>query len=277
MRSLSKKTVVRPLSFQWHRRPNQTESELSRLTKEVDSSQAWIDLTDGLFYTSLRQRAVDKQLRLLTVPGLHDELISRSIGAVAPEQLDRFGEAIVELFPQGASVRVQDNNGSDFNFRVGKPPMLSAVWFMPGQANLLFEDDSANGKFVADGVVYPPEDVGVLESPLSLTYRHGRLVGFEGKDADRVRAWYEGKAQPDRWLAFHFSFGFNPGITQLSGVIAEDERVYGATVLGTGRHRDGIHSDVVSLSSVVNVNGTQVLRDRQFVHPTLDKLATWRS
>jgi leucyl aminopeptidase (aminopeptidase T) len=69
----------------------------------------------------------------------------------------------------------------------------------------------------------------------------------------------------------HCSYGFNPGITRITGRIVEDERVMGSMEYGVGRTAMGApsHTDGIVLNPSVYADGVPIEQEGVYVHPDL--------
>ncbi len=79
------------------------------------------------------------------------------------------------------------------------------------------------------------------------------------------------------WIA-HYSLGFNPGVTQPTGRIVEDERIFGCIELGIGSQGAQImgktwssasHTDGVVLNPTILLDGVAMEKDGVYQLPPL--------
>jgi hypothetical protein len=79
------------------------------------------------------------------------------------------------------------------------------------------------GALVLDGAVWPPNELGLLRSPISMQVEKGVVTSIDGDAAARTfRGWIEGHADPNMFRVAHWSLGFNPGVAQPTGRIVEE-------------------------------------------------------
>ncbi len=76
------------------------------------------------------------------------------------------------------------------------------------------------------------------------------------------------------YLVDHACYGFNPGVTRLTGRILEDERLFGCMQFGIGRARLGApsHTDGIVTSPSVWADEVQLEDEGVYVHPRLVEL-----
>jgi leucyl aminopeptidase (aminopeptidase T) len=166
----------------------------------------------------------------------------RLIGGVNYQELVERGKQLVDLLRESQGCRMEAGEDAVLTMSVaGCPPVLrdgilegpGDLDFMPGaQLSLVPVEETINGHIVVDGSVYPL--VGLVDTPLRLTYERGKLVAVEGGPAGKQ--WWEWLARfndPKMFCMAHISLGMNPA-ARLTGNILEDERVAGCFVIGMG-------------------------------------------
>ena len=155
----------------------------------------------------------------------------------------------------------------------GEPIMLG------GQISWSPLEDTIEGTLVFDGAVWPPRELGILRSPVKLTVEKGRVTKLEGgAEAKVLERWFASIDNPNIYRIAHYSLGFNPGVTRLTGRIVEDERVFGCTEFGIGsqgKHLGGPgwdaggHTDGIVLNPSIYLDGEPMEQDGTYVHPDL--------
>lgn len=101
----------------------------------------------------------------------------------------------------------------------------------------------------------------------------GRIVKVEGAaEARIIEGFLKGLGDPNMYRMAHYTYGFNPGVTRLTGRIVEDERLMGCTVFGFGGRYDrpaASHMDCTVLTPTYHVDGVEIERDGKYTHPEL--------
>jgi leucyl aminopeptidase (aminopeptidase T) len=137
-------------------------------------------------------------------------------------------------------------------------------------------EGSVNGSFVVDCSIEPGVSGGILNEPIALTYRDGRLVSIEGGvEAREFQAWLDSKDEQIRGFS-HNGAGFNRAASRI-GNLMEDERIMGAfniaggnnTLGWPGTNQSRFHFDGMILNATYSVDGVPLCEDGQFVHPEL--------
>lgn len=176
--------------------------------------------------------------------------------------------------------------GTDITARNGGVPVhlrgLPAT--EPGQTVMLSGQVSWNpveatqqGTVVFDGGVWPPDELGLLRSPVRCRVVDGRVVEIEGDtDAAVFRQWMASHGDADMYRVTHWSLGFNPGVTKPTGRIVEDERVFGGVEFGLGTKGAWLggdtwvaaaHTDGSMLRPSIFLDGEAIEVDGVYVHP----------
>jgi len=242
-------------------------ASMTSLVAALRRAETWIDLSNVIIYSQLLADPELANTRYFVLPGLYSDLLARAIGRPDLDELERFSASLAARLVPGTPVHAKDRHGSDFRFVVAEHAAEPNLWLMPGQLNLGVAEGSAEGTVVVNGALYPPAELGRLDAPLTMQFRGGRLCEVAGPAAARFGAWLDQRSRPDRRVLMHFSFGFNPGIGATTGVIVEDERVWGALVLGLGHYSEGFHSDAVWVGASLDAGTTPILQEGEYVPP----------
>jgi leucyl aminopeptidase (aminopeptidase T) len=108
-----------------------------------------------------------------------------------------------------------------------------------------------------------------------LTIESGYIKNIEGgAEALTFERWLAGFDHPEAYLMDHACYGFNPGVTQPTGRILEDERVFGCMQFGVGATEYGspAHTDGVVLNPSVWLDDVQIEENGHYLHPELVEL-----
>jgi leucyl aminopeptidase (aminopeptidase T) len=118
-----------------------------------------------------------------------------------------------------------------------------------------------------------------LEGKLHGTLLSQQITAFEGGgEAKLFEKWMDSFNDPNMFRIAHYSPGFNPGVSKMTGRLIEDERFFGCMVIGMGsqgKHTAGggwdatTHTDGIILRPSLWADETRVQEDGFFVHPKL--------
>ena len=260
--------------------------------KEAD---AWIEYNYMyIFYSNLCHDifAANKRLREMVLPGLTCDQFVRMFGRLEFNALHQFLAHLSDLTNRAQHVRLTTELGQDVEFdNLPDDKRLiccdsglmdhPGIFQMPGQIGWEPDFDSVNGTIVFDGSLVP--QIGSVDAPVKVTMEKGTIVKIEGGAA--ARAWdkfLHDFHDPQMLRVSHVCYGYHPG-AKLTGMVGEDERIWGCTQWGFGSVApcpvapDGImassHTDGVSLNTSVYLDGKQIIDKGTPIEPELARLA----
>jgi leucyl aminopeptidase (aminopeptidase T) len=252
----------------------------------VQAADVWVEYAvQYTLYTDARRTACERGVRYAAFGGLDVDAIVRTIGRIDYPAMLALGEKLVELTREVVQYRVTTALGTDFRCdnrdadvyqsgRLGDSP--GAAVMLGGQVVWLPREESAEGTIVVDGMMWPPDNVGIVREPITLRLESGRITAIEGGSEARIlEDWLESLDDPTMRRIAHLTYGFNPGVTGFTGRVAEDERVFGAFDFGFGGWMDrpaASHFDGVITAPTIVADGVAIERDGRFVHPELAEL-----
>ncbi|HEY5942076.1 MAG TPA: aminopeptidase [Solirubrobacterales bacterium] len=223
----------------------------------------------SLSHTSARKAATDAGVRIGTLPGVTEEMLTRLMAGDL-EEIRRRGWAIVTGLNRSAEARITCRNGSDLRIGLkgrmgivdaGELGSRGAFGNLPcGEGFIAPVEGTSNGKLVIDGSI---ADVGLLETPVELTIRDGHLVGATGEDGARLLELLTVHGEDGTNVA-ELGIGTNEEAL-LTGNILEDEKILGTchVAFGASRAIGGtvqvpVHLDCVVLEPTVELDGETI-------------------
>lgn len=257
----------------------------------IARATCWIEMAYAPFMHSAAYReAVDKNgSRYICATGMDTEMLTNLIGKVNIDKVIELGEYFKAKLQSSRHIRVTGANGTDLKGDMGgrkvrhsgiKASQKGYPVMLPGQTSWCPIEESINGVLVFDGAIFPPEEIGgPLSSPVILHFKEGRVVGFEGtgQEAKMFKEWIESFKDPNMYRMAHFSQGFNPGVTKITGRIVEDERYFGGMEFGIGSQGVTVggahwaaasHTDGVLLKPSIELDGEMLEQDGVYQDPT---------
>ena len=148
---------------------------------------------------------------------------------------------------------------------------------LAGQISWNPVESSQEGTLVYDGAVWPPNELGLLKSPITCTVEKGRIVTIDGgNEAATFRNWMAHHNDEPMYRIAHWSLGFNPGVMKSTGRIVEDERVFGCVEIGVGTKgawlggetwEAAAHTDGSILNPSIYLDGEPIEIDGRYTHP----------
>ena len=244
-----------------------------------------------ILHTKAYLEALRRGARILELTGMDPEMMIRLIGRTDYDGMVMLGDKLRDLTAKARHVVVESDKGThlEFDNDPSRPVyhndgiLREKGFYKPlgGQISWAPVEDSINGVIVADGFIWPPDEIGVLESEVKLTIREGRITRIEGgREARILEKWLESLGDEKMYYVAHASWGFHPN-ARLRGIPLEDERVYGGVEFGFGSQspkfkgkigRAAAHTDISILGPRVYFDGELVAANGRFIHPELREL-----
>jgi len=210
----------------------------------------------------------------------------RTIGRPSYRPLMQMARRLYELSQEAETVRVTTPAGMDLTLMVDQdfydPPWepeehSGFAQMLGGQSWFNVLRERGEGLLVFDGVIWPPQELGLLHTPVRLTVESGYMTRIDGGEEARVFArWLGAFHHPAAYLIDHACYGFNPGVLKLSGRIVEDERVFGCMQFGIGatpkEYGSPVHTDGVCLNASVWLDDVQIADEGRYILPELVEL-----
>ena len=220
----------------------------------------------SLSHTSARKRACEAGARGATMPGVTADLLARLMSADFDAMSARC-HAVAKLLGEADEAHLTCARGSDMRFDLRGRPAIADDG-----------DLSAKGAFgnlpCGEGFVSPAGGegtiaasslpAGLVDEPVLLTVREGRLAHAEGAGAEAFLAHLDAHGPLGRNLA-ELGVGTNDRAT-LTGNTLEDEKILGTAHVAFGASAGiggtvtvPVHEDVVVLDPSLWIGSTQVL------------------
>jgi leucyl aminopeptidase (aminopeptidase T) len=261
---------------------------LDSLKGAVANSDVWIELNGKwLLYSSVYEEAMRaKRTRYVCLVGMNRDMAVRCVGNVDVPKVLEFQRALQKITKGIHSMHYTTPAGTDVSFEndSGRPVLVEGDVSGPGEYMLLGQvdwaplEESISGTIVYDGSVNPPDELGLLQEPLKLRVRSGRVVSMEGGQSAKIyQKWLKGLKDENMYTFAHVSYGCNPG-ARLTGNVLEDERIWGVLEWGIGNQSETFgarntkaisHSDGITLKPTLKGDGDVIIQDGKYVHPEL--------
>jgi len=226
----------------------------------VAKADVWIEFTYSyIMHSKAFRDAMDFGARYICLTGMDVDMMVKTISCVDYETMIELGEHIKGILEQADEVIIRSKNGTDLHAnnrgrgirhsgqkatRKGYPIMLG------GQISWCPVESTINGKLVFDGALWPPLELGKLNSSVEIMFSEGRITDVAGgPDAAVFRSWLDSFKDDAMYRLAHYSLGFNPGVTATTGRIVEDERVFGCMEFGIGSQGKAIMGEFWTAAS----------------------------
>jgi leucyl aminopeptidase (aminopeptidase T) len=225
----------------------------------------------SLSHTAARKAASEKGVRIATLPGVTEEMLSRVMSADM-EALGRRSRALAEALDRAAEARITCANGSDLRLGLegrsaipdaGELTERGAFGNLPcGEGFIAPLEGSCEGRLVIDGSIAA---VGVPGEPVTLTVQGGRLAEATGDAGARLMRLLTEHGREATTVA-ELGIGSNEKAT-LTGNVLEDEKIlgtahvaFGASAAIGGTIQVPVHLDCVVMKPDVALDGEPVVR-----------------
>ncbi|MFQ3619690.1 MAG: aminopeptidase [Spirochaetales bacterium] len=223
----------------------------------------------SLTHTFARKEACAKGARIATMPGITEDMFYLGAMTVDYIEMARRTDQIAELLTRGKVVRLEkDGHVLELSIEGRKGLSSNGLYHMPGtygnlptgEAYIAPVEGSASGSVLIDGSL---AEFGKVSSPLQVTIREGRAVEFLGGEAH----WLEKVLgeRPEARMVGELGIGTNDK-ARLTGVILEDEKVYGTVHIAFGTNSGfggtisaGVHIDGIILSPTLWIDSQKVV------------------
>lgn len=224
----------------------------------------------SLSHTAARKAASEAGVRIGTLPGVTEEMLTRLMAGDLGE-VRRRGWAVVAALNGGSEARITCRHGSDLRLGLegrlaivdaGELSGRGAFGNLPcGEGFIAPVEGTAEGTLVVDGSI---AGVGLLETPVSLTVRGGHLTDATGADGAALMELLSVHGADGTSVA-ELGIGTNEEAI-LTGNILEDEKIlgtahvaFGASAAIGGTVQVPVHLDCVLLEPTVEIDGQTVV------------------
>ena len=224
----------------------------------------------SLSHTAARKAASDAGVRIGTLPGVTEEMLTRLMTGDLDE-IRRRGWAVVTALNRGSEARITCRHGSDLRIGLqgrmgivdaGELGNKGAFGNLPcGEGFIAPVEGTTEGTLVVDGSI---ASVGLLDTPVSLTVREGNLVEATGNDGGKLMELLIAHGEDGTNVA-ELGIGTNEEAI-LTGNILEDEKIlgtchvaFGASAAIGGTVQVPVHLDCVVLEPTVEIDGETIV------------------
>lgn len=275
---------ARPTLLLYETQPEAQMEPPAPVAGAVARADVWIEYAvQYTLYTQARMAATEAGCRYACMSAMDVDQLVRTIGKVDYPRMIALGDELVRLIRQAKEIRVTSAEGTDLVARLtpeveqsgGIAHEKGALIMLGGQVGHLPEEATIQGTVVVDGEIWPPAEIGVLAEGVELVIERGAIQEVKGgSEAETYRKWLAGFEDPNLYRMAHYAYGFNPGVSRLTGRIVEDERVFGSITFGFGSmatRKAASHTDCIVLRPSIHLDGVEIEREGAYVYPDLVK------
>ncbi|MEG1913273.1 MAG: hypothetical protein RR091_12400 [Cloacibacillus sp.] len=259
----------------------------------VEKADVWIEFTYSyIMHSDAFRASLAAGVRYICLTGMDVMMMVRTISNIDYGLVVELGETLQRLVQQADEVIVRSAGGTDLKgYNRGRKVRLSGKRatekgypiMLAGQISWCPIEETIEGTLVFDGALWPPLELGKLTSPVAMTLKNGIVSDIRGgRDADVFRRWMKELNDPQNMYRLaHYSLGFNPGVTSITGRIVEDERVFGCIEFGIGSQGKSIlgkewaaagHTDGIVLNPTIILDGKVFEENGVYKFPEVTEL-----
>lgn len=240
----------------------------------MQSDAAVCPMSVSITHTNARLQASANGCRVVTMPGITDEMLLTGAMTADYEQVEQFTLRLTEMLSRADSATIQKDGHTLTLDLKGRRGVASTGVFrhkgnsgnLPsGEAYIAPIENGSNGSVVVDGSF---GDIGLLGSPIQLTVRDGKLVDIQGQDADKLSVLRESEANA---TLCELGIGANYA-ARLRGILLEDEKAYHTihVAFGTnddfgGTNKATCHMDGIIKNPTLYLDDVLVMRDGEYL------------
>ena len=201
-------------------------ASIAAAMKEADVVIA--PMSTSITHTNAKILAAKAGARIATMPGITEEMFSHGAMTADYGVVLELTKKVTDLLSSASTARIEKDGEVLTLDLKGRPGIPSPGVYrekgtsgnLPsGEAYIAPLENGSNGTMIIDGSMV---GVGLLDSPLKVTVKDGKLQSIEGKDADKLGILLK---NPENATLAELGIGTNYA-ARLTGVILEDEKAY---------------------------------------------------
>jgi leucyl aminopeptidase (aminopeptidase T) len=260
----------------------------------ISECDVWVELAyEPIMHSAAYRKSVDENgARYICATGMDVEMLVNCVGSINYDKVIELGEYFKALLEKTDEIEIKSENGTNLCGRMGgrnvrhsgvKATMKGYPIMLAGQTSFCPIEETIEGTLVFDGGIFPPEEIGMLSKPVFLELKKGTIIDIHGEseEAKMFKDWLDSFNDPNMYRLAHYSQGFNPGVTKMTGRIVEDERVFGCMEFGIGSKGSKIggpswdaasHTDGITLKPTIILDGITLEEDGIYIDETARRI-----
>ena len=248
------------------------------------------ELSEQYFYPTLVwEMALQLGSQIYSFGAVNTDAFVRCVGKVDHDLMFQFGMVLKAILEKSKTLHIITKQGTNIRLRINSDNLLlklisklkkrqkpfvlypsgalqevTRATFMGGQLAFQGFPETINGKAVIDAYLWPPSEIGRLDSPIIMKIKKGNVIAINGLSSKSkfFDEWLQGLNREIQ----HFCIGFNPG-AKLTGSLIEAERVFGYITIGIGKYP--FHSDGVIKDPSILLNDQFIEQEGSFIQQEL--------
>lgn len=239
-----------------------------------NSTVIFTPVSRSITHTQALKDAVSGGARALVMTQFtEDMMVSGGIEADF-EAMKPVCEKVAAALGRSKKAKVRSTGGTDLTMSLeGRKGNALTCIVSPGQfspvpnieAAISPVEGTTQGVAVADASV---AGMGLIRSPIVATIENGAIRALQGgEDADRLRTILEQTGDRNAYNIAELGIGLNPK-SQMSGIMLEDEGVFGTVHIGIGtsitlggKVKAALHYDLIMWKPTLELDDKPILKD----------------
>jgi leucyl aminopeptidase (aminopeptidase T) len=227
--------------------------------------------THSITHTHARRRAAERGARVATMPGITEDMFREGAITADYSEVERLTNSVAQLLDSGHEIRIV-TGGHELRMGIQDRNAIAStgVYREPGrsgnlpsgEAFLAPVEGTAEGELLVDGSI---AGIGRLKQPVLLKIENGRLASAEGAEGEQLQELLD--VSPHGRNVAELGVGTNKK-ARLTGVILEDEKIYGTIHVAFGSNDTfggttsaSVHLDAVVLRPELYVDGQIIVAE----------------
>lgn len=238
-----------------------------------------IPVSVSIAWTKAVTSARDNGARVMLMTGYTDDIFIRpALIKTNFQEQALLCAKLAKKYDAASTIHLYTDKGTDFVFnkygrnanKVGAVPEPGEIRAVPDiEINIVPLEGTSHGKLIVDGSI-PYLGIGVLDSSIEINVENGKINSILGDiNAKTLETDLAHFNDINVYNIAEFGVGLNPNAS-LSGVMLEDEGVFGTVHIGIGSscHFGGlvdapIHYDLIIKNVCVELDGRLIQRGRE--------------
>ena len=230
-------------------------------------------MSTSITHTRAKIKAAKAGARIATMPNITEDMFRQGAMAADYDTVMELTNRVTKMLTQASTARIEKDGHVLTLDLAGRPGIPSpGVYREKGQAGNLPSGEAyiaplesgSNGSMIIDGSMV---GIGLLESPLQVQVKDGKLQSIQGAEAEKVGFLLNNERNA---TLCELGIGTNYA-ARLTGVILEDEKAYqtvhiafGTNIGFGGTNKADCHIDGIIKNPTLYLDDVLVLKDGAF-------------
>ncbi len=231
----------------------------------------------SITHTQARHRACKAQARMATMPGITEEFFVRGLNADYNE-IAELSKKVHALLDNAKVAHVSSPSGCNIYLDIRNRAVISDGNLKnKGTCSNLPTGESELAPKTANGVLVVDRCGDYITEPTKLEIKDGYIVKYEGNPSGRrfrklVEASKKIDGNDNAAFIAEFAIGTNKS-AKVTGVLLEDEKVYGTCHIAFGDNRSypggknasTLHMDVIVFKPTITLDGRMIMKNGKLI------------